>query len=142
VYIVAKFQYPHERKAFYTYDGSSNPAREAQEFLDNCSPSEDWTLFGPYLAEFEGEASTWGAQNCRVTVDVTSATGDVHHDELDPDIDAVFLTLSAIDKFVVPYYTSVFGVERAAEIRRTYVAHPTVWVHVLDSAWTPRGGKT
>lgn len=37
------------------------------------------------------------------------------------EIDAVFLTLSAFDKFAIPYYTSVFGAEYAAQIRRDYV---------------------
>jgi len=93
------------------------------------------------VTETEGEADAWTPHNFRVTLDITSPTGEKTREELDPDTDAVFLTLAAIDKFVIPYYTGLYGVERAAEIRRIYCAHPEKWVHVLESAWTPRGPK-
>lgn len=37
------------------------------------------------------------------------------------DVDAVFLTLSAIDKFAVPYYTRLYGPAVAARMRSDYV---------------------
>jgi hypothetical protein len=35
--------------------------------------------------------------------------------------DAMFFTLSAIDKFVIPYYTSVFGLAETARMRQRLV---------------------
>jgi hypothetical protein len=36
--------------------------------------------------------------------------------------DAIFLTMSAVDKFVIPYYTRVDGVDAAAALRRRMLA--------------------
>jgi hypothetical protein len=38
-----------------------------------------------------------------------------------PDVDALFFTLSAIDKFALPYYARVYGVAYAARMRETYL---------------------
>jgi hypothetical protein len=38
-----------------------------------------------------------------------------------PTADAIFLTMPAIDKFVIPYYTRIVGVEEAAAMRRGMV---------------------
>jgi len=37
------------------------------------------------------------------------------------DVDAVFFTLSAIDKFAMPYYTRLYGAQYAADMRAAYV---------------------
>jgi len=37
------------------------------------------------------------------------------------DVDAVFFTVSAIDKFAMPYYTRVYGAQFAAEMRSAYL---------------------
>jgi hypothetical protein len=38
-----------------------------------------------------------------------------------PTVDAIFLTLPAIDKFVIPYYSRVIGIDSAATMRRLMV---------------------
>jgi hypothetical protein len=40
---------------------------------------------------------------------------------LDRATDAVFMSLAAIDKFVIPYYTRVLSVEDAAALRQEIV---------------------
>jgi hypothetical protein len=35
--------------------------------------------------------------------------------------EAFFLTMSAVDKFLIPYYTQVYGAEYAARLRREYL---------------------
>ncbi len=37
------------------------------------------------------------------------------------EVDALFFTLPAIDKFVIPYYTRLFGPDVAAAMRRNYL---------------------
>lgn len=37
------------------------------------------------------------------------------------DVDALFFSLAALEKFVYPYYTLVYGPDRAAEMRKNYV---------------------
>jgi hypothetical protein len=38
-----------------------------------------------------------------------------------PEVDAIFLTLPAIDKFMIPYYSRVFGIDSAAAMRTQIV---------------------
>ena len=40
---------------------------------------------------------------------------------LDPSVDAIFLSLPAIDKFVLPYYERIVGMDAAATMRRDIV---------------------
>jgi len=46
------------------------------------------------------------------------SSGDTITEVLPLDADAVFFSIPAIDKFVLPYYTRVLGVEEAARMRR------------------------
>jgi len=39
----------------------------------------------------------------------------------DSDIEAIFLTVSGIDKFMIPYLTRVFGAEYAAAKRKEWI---------------------
>jgi hypothetical protein len=39
-----------------------------------------------------------------------------------PTTDALFWSMSAVDKFVLPYYQRTLGVERAAEMRKKLMA--------------------
>ena len=40
---------------------------------------------------------------------------------LPEDAEAFFLTMSAVDKFLIPYYTQLYGVEYAARLREEYL---------------------
>ncbi|HTY06037.1 MAG TPA: hypothetical protein VMC86_05955 [Gemmatimonadales bacterium] len=47
--------------------------------------------------------------------------GTIHQTFKPEELDALFLTLSAIDKFVIPYYTRLYGPMYAAQMRAAYV---------------------
>ena len=143
VYVVVRRDYPHEREVFHSDNGGVSAEIEAKKFYDSCPPQDDWVMLGPYVTEREGEASDWGPANFSVTVEVTSPSGEKWNHTLDPRTDAVFFSLAAIDKFAIPYYTHIHGVERAAELRRQVLAKPAVWEHVGNTAWlnSSGGGK-
>jgi len=47
--------------------------------------------------------------------------GRTHEMHMGPEVDAIFLTLPAIDKFMIPYYSRVFGIDSAAAMRTQIV---------------------
>jgi hypothetical protein len=137
VYVVASVIPPHDREVFYTYGGSGDPAADAKRYLDSRPDADNWMLFGPFVTQTEGVASSVTALDYRVTVehrqpDGTWTTKVYGEDE---QIDALFLTLPAIDKFVVPYYVSVLGIERAQSIRDQFLENPTSHVHTWSTRW-------
>ena len=99
-----------------------------------------YDVFGPYLSPRE-LASAYMVVNCvhdgtvsimtpycpgpiipRQNVDSMSLTifvrgGATRRMPIDPGVDAVFLSLPAIDKFAIPYYSRVVGIEAAAAMR-------------------------
>ena len=53
-----------------------------------------------------------------VTISVTTSDGKVHTQTFGPErVEAVFFTMASIDKFAIPYYERVLGVEFAANLR-------------------------
>lgn len=47
--------------------------------------------------------------------------GDRHEMAVGPSVDAIFLSLAAIDKFVIPYYARTNGIDSAAAMRAQIV---------------------
>jgi hypothetical protein len=47
--------------------------------------------------------------------------GTVHEMSMGPEVDAIFLSLPAIDKFMIPYYARVLGVDSAVAMRTQIV---------------------
>lgn len=68
------------------------------------------------MAYFAGPVPVADVQG--VTVSVTTRDGRVHTETFTPEgVEAVFFTMASIDKFVIPYYERVLGVQYAAELR-------------------------
>jgi len=63
-----------------------------------------------------------GAIVVGVTLTFETTGGPPQSVRLPRDVDAIFLGMSAVDKFVIPYYTHVLGVEAAAAMRRTMLS--------------------
>lgn len=137
VYVAARDTFPYDREVFFSYDGSSNPQQDAEDFVEAQKDDENWALFGPYVTDADEPATAWTALNYRVTIDVTAPDGETSQHVLSEEIDALFLTLPAIDKFVVPYYTNTIGAERALDIRRQFIDAPEPMGHVWNSKFIP-----
>ena len=57
-----------------------------------------------------------------ITITIHAKEGPAVERVLAPrEVDAVFFTLSAIDKFVMPYYARVYSAQYAADMRATYL---------------------
>jgi len=56
-----------------------------------------------------------------ITITIHQKDGAAVESVLSRDVDAVFFTVSAIDKFVIPYYARVYNAQFAADIRAAYV---------------------
>lgn len=142
VYVAASKTYPHERQVFYTYDGSTNPRAAADEFMSSISSRPDganWVLLGPFTTPTEEPSSRAIATDFTVTIRGRDVNGNEFERIFDGEMDAIFLTLPAFDKFVMPYYTYVFGVERAREMREDVVSRELgpLGGHVWNSKFLP-----
>jgi hypothetical protein len=65
-----------------------------------------------------------------MTLVIRRTNGTTDSLSLARDTDAIFLTLSAIDKFAVPYYTGILGLAATANLRRD-----------IERAFAPRAGQ-
>ncbi len=111
VFFVAAFSPPHKVYPFETSEA-------AEEFYDkkNLSPDK-WGLFGPFEARNEIQVKFDKKAIKTISVLVTYKDGTDDSIDLDNQTDAVFFNLSSLDKFLIPYYTKLYGVDRAKIIR-------------------------
>lgn len=86
----------------------------------NQFPERDYEIFGPFFTPPDNELKDFDYIEIRMMKN-TYAQGKevVRSYELDADADAVFFTLSAVDKFLVPYYSLLYNGSVANEIRTT-----------------------
>lgn len=57
-----------------------------------------------------------------ISLVIGTRDGASHTIELPPQADAIFLTMTAFDRFAVPYYTRLNGVDAAAQMRQRMLA--------------------
>lgn len=143
LYVVAAWHFPHEVAGVF-------PSRAlAMEAVRRRGL--DYAAFGPYFAppDSGNEMMVYSLRLCPglhepdsycpdttlslsqavpyaaikdITITIHSKDGTAVQSVLAPgEADAVFFTLSAIDKFVMPYYTRIYGAQFAADMRAGYV---------------------
>lgn len=77
---------------------------------------EAWEVYGPYATE-----SVQGSPRLPRSVRLEFDDGtDVEHTA--DEVEAIFLTVGAIDRFVIPYYTRLRGAAYAARMREDFLA--------------------
>ena len=143
LFVVAAWRFPH------TVAGVFANSRQALEIARRRGV--DFGVFGPYYAppDSGNEMMLYALGGCPglhepdswcpdtmfalsqtvplasirdITITIHRKDGGAAERVLAPgDADAVFFTLSAIDKFVMPYYTRVFGAQYAADVRAAYL---------------------
>lgn len=140
VYVGIHREYPHDREVFYTYDGSGDTRQEAEQWLQSKDDASDWIIIGPIVTEAEEPASKAVATDFKVTVEGRGINGASLSRTYDGEIDAVFLTLAAIDKFLIPYYTQVYGIKRAMQIREELLQKEEgpIVAHDRATRWLPK----
>ena len=111
VFFIAALSPPHK---VFPYD----TLEAAEEYYDkkNLSPG-NWAIFGPFEARNEIPVKFDKKSIKKICVLVTYKDGTEDSIDLDNQTDAVFFNLSSLDKFLIPYYTKLYGVDRAKIIR-------------------------
>jgi hypothetical protein len=95
--------------AFASPDSARRAARLAGRLYE---------VSGPYRGS--GTRTPWEVLS--VTVRIRDAAGREQTLQYDPrTVDAVFLTMQAVDKFMMPYYTNLYGRPYADSVRRAVV---------------------
>jgi hypothetical protein len=143
LFVVAAWHFPHD------VAGVFGNARQATEIARR--KGVDYGVFGPYFAPPDSgnelmfyslrpcpglhEPDSWcpdttfalnqavALANIQdITITIHAKSGPAVERVLAPgEVDAVFFTLSAIDKFVMPYYTRVYSAQFAADMRAAYL---------------------
>ena len=111
VFLVAAYQFPHRVLGGFPTRAAADSARAAA--------GAGHGVFGPYVTPAEpAPDSTPKVISVRLEIETMGTRRIVN---VNPDtVDALFLSLSAYDKFVIPYYTRVYGAEFALELRERF----------------------
>ena len=106
--------------------GAFDSLHEAQEKVS----SAEHGVFGPFTASETGPSETPRFEVATIAITLKSEDGVVQ--ELAPlkgdEVDALFWSGSAIDKFVIPYYTAVSGLRVAEHVYRSFHDDPDVYL--------------
>ena len=108
VWLVADYRFPHRvRGPFATREAAQLARRDSAATLG---------VFGPYVTPRDSSAdSGWRIRSVRV---VLRAAGKDTTIDVNPDsVDALFFTMAPFDKFVVPYYSRLYGADFALRLR-------------------------
>jgi len=129
IWCAAEIAFPHELEVFPT-------EQEAKQY---CSQQgTQYEVFGPYCTPVDARKAVSGrVLNIKVTVESGGTTKDI---DIDPnEVDALFWGESSADKFVFPYYTSLYGVEKAAQMKRDFLtSQAVIFGHTDGTRWLPR----
>ena len=122
-YFVSKKYFPYDLTAYGGDTSTALPAAEAALAQKNSTisdPKDKYTLNGPFLTDKEYGYAPDSYDEIEVRF-LKHGEGDnkivTKSILLDPSTDAVVLSLSAFDKFFLPYYTRLLGAKVALQFR-------------------------
>jgi hypothetical protein len=128
VFLVADYRFPHNVAGpFDTY-------AQARRVLADSGAT--FAVFGPYVTRREPGADS-ATRVVAVRVTIESPGGRRRTVDVDPTkVDALFFTMSAVDKFVIPYYSRIYGPEYAELLRTSSPLEPKCHSssHICDIA--------
>jgi hypothetical protein len=127
VYLVADYRYPHN------IIGQVSSSAEAERL--RADSGSTFGIFGPYVtpAEVPPESEP---RIIGVRLVIQTPRGRFVR-QLDPRVDALFLTMSAVDKFMVPYYAKVYGADYANRLRDSLSRPNRPGCHIQSSPCFP-----
>jgi hypothetical protein len=109
IYLVADYRFPHEVVGHFF----SRP--EAERIRERSGST--FGVFGPYTAG--RDVSDTAVRALTVTITRRATSGRIDTISVDPQkVDALFLSMSAVDKFMLPYYSNLYGPEYAFRLRQ------------------------
>jgi hypothetical protein len=107
VWFVVRQEFPHPLTEYYSEE-------EADTDLNSRGPG--YRKMGPYRTAADcphKPAIEW------IKVKVQ---GEKEREFRPENVDALFFSVAALDKFFYPYYTALYGAEKAADMRKKYTA--------------------
>jgi hypothetical protein len=137
VVYVAEYWYRPTRKGHEVHGPFPN-CEEAASFRANKLSDDDgkqYGIFGPFWTEeAPGDTVSTDGQGPFVTRVVVHLSDSQTLEFLPKDVDAVFWSRAAVQKFVVPYYTGIGSIKEGATIEQGLNAG-VVLVHRPGSEW-------
>jgi hypothetical protein len=131
-FVVFRSQSPHEIVSVHATDDAARTAATAGSGLDYFGPVAPRGQARSYVKVLKTTGCGLKAVAASVSKIVLRDAGDVEVAQYtvndgsslpdpDSDIEAIFLTVSGIDKFMIPYLTRVFGADYAAAKRKEWI---------------------
>jgi hypothetical protein len=113
VFLVADYRFPHNvAGAFATYE----EARRVRRMQADSGAT--FGVFGPYVTRRDPRSDS-ASRVVAVQLTIKSPKGRLRTVNVNPDtVDALFFTMPAVDKFVIPYYSRTYGPDYAAALRK------------------------
>ena len=140
VWVVLELDYPHRPIGVFDREQDAEAARaRARGRFGVVGPykapgerAPDWIIGCQHMQSVTDSVPNYCPMSRRIPVDMLQGgeiilrlrDGTTETIPLAPGADAVFLTSSAIDKFVMPYYTGILGVDATAALRQRMLGLP------------------
>jgi hypothetical protein len=145
VFLVGDYRFPYNISGPFTTRAAAERVR--------ADSGAYFGVFGPYRTPADRRSDS-ARRVVRVTLVTESAQGKRQTIEVDPTVvDALFFTQSAMDKFVIPYYSRLYGPQYATVLQgrnpvgydichvKSHVCYPVpVKGYALIDAWQPEWG--
>lgn len=111
-------------RVFGPYMSASDGTPHVRAFVsDTCEHLAFSRIDCPSISANDGAAEFMRAVDVdSVIVSIRTRNGRTRRIAYGPDVDALFFTPAAIDKFVIPYYVRIIGVDSAAAYRKRLLA--------------------
>jgi hypothetical protein len=111
IFLVADYRYPHNVVRGFTSRAAASRVK--------ADSGANYGVFGPYVtAEDSIAANAPKVTAIRITTKSSSDTQSVLHNVNPAGADALFFSMSAVDKFVLPYYEKTLGPLYARTLRQ------------------------
>jgi hypothetical protein len=128
VWLLADYRFPHLVRAFPTRTAAEEARRDSTATLG---------LFGPYVTPRDSVRDPF-PRVVSVKIGLRTAAGTTTTLEIKPEeADAIFLSMVSFDKFVVPYYSQLYGPEFARRLRQDALRAPRIIKHCASRACMP-----
>src|SRR2546429_6918348 len=108
IYVVASVRAPYDVRGVFETDSLAT--------IEARKGGASYRVFGPYVTPRDDFRAA-PAEILDITVKVQTAKGPVSVTVNPKEYDAMFWSLGAVDKFLVPYYAGVSGLDRAVQVR-------------------------
>ena len=127
IYVVTSVRAPYDVRGVFETDSLAT--------IEARKGGASYRVFGPYVTPRDDFRAA-PAEILDITVKVQTAKGPVSVTVNPKEYDAMFWSLGAVDKFLVPYYAGVSGLDRAVQVRASYVTNAAtspIVLHILHT---------